>query len=270
MATPPLVYRADHRHVTERESAHRWPNGQWDDSSWEDCTFMSGVELARLCRSKSIPATHYEGERLRQASGNGPSGGTNMDDLRDGLSRRYGWNTVARPISGFSALWNTLTPGKAAACQGRMGAFPYGHRLRRWQKGFAGKHCVLIVRADSLRRVWWCDPLAPEGSYQGEWVTKDELKRYVDSLTAGGGRHLVTTVRHNYVVSVKDKARLYVRKDLVPTAKDVIISPGPRTMPWKGMVTSTSARVEYVNAKGVHTGVLYYVKTSAVYNVRAL
>lgn len=270
MASPPMVSRAQHSHVTERESAHRWPNGAYDDSAWEDCTFMSGLELHRLTRNKNTAATHYEGERLRQAAGVSPRGGSNMDDLKRGIRRRYGYDTM-QPFGTFATLWRLLTPGRAAAAQGRMGAFPRGHRLRRWQPGFIGKHCVLVVRCDSTDRVWWCDPLAPGGTtYQGEWVTKAELKRYVDAITAEGGRHIVANVRRNYVCSVKDGARLYVRKDLVKTSKDIIIKPGPRTMPYKGMATSTAAKVEYVNAKGVHTGAFYYVRSGYFYGVRAL
>lgn len=275
---PALLSRAQHNHVSEREIAHRWPNGQWDDAAWEDCTFMTGVEWCRLTHSRAIPPTHFEGERLRQSSGSRPSGGTNIDDLSRGIRRRYGYNP-GTSIRGFGELWRQLKPGKAAVCQGVMGVFPYGHRLRRWDRGFNGKHCVLVVRVDASDRVWWCDPLAPEGwaggpqgsaPYSGEWVTKAELKRYVDGIYAAGGRHLVGTVRHKYVVTVADNARLYVKKDLTRSRNDVIIHPGPRTMPYKGQATPSAKRVEYVNAKGVHTGVLYYVKNAVATNVRAL
>jgi hypothetical protein len=259
-----MVTRAQHKHVTEREVAHRWPNGQYDNAAWEDCTFMSGVELARLCFSSKIPATHYEGERLRQAAGVSPSGGSNIDDLRNGIKRRYRRET-SHPVSGFGNLWRVLTPGRAAVAQGRMSAVP---RLRRWST-FTGKHAVLVVRVDATDRVWWCDPLAPAGAYAGQWVTKAELKRYVDAITAEGGRHLVANVRRNYYAMVVDGARLYVRQDLKPTAKDVIIKPGPRPMPYKGQVTLAAKKVEYVNSKGVHTGSMYYVKNAAVRSVYA-
>jgi len=231
---------------------------------------MSGVELARLCHDKRIPATHTEGEHLRDDAGESPMGGTNMDDLRRGMHARYNWY-ASLPISGFANLWKVLTPGRAAAAQGRMGVFSSTHRLRRWDKPFSGKHCVLIARVDNTDRVWWCDPLAPQdGTYNGEWVTKAELKKYVDAITAEGGRHVVGFIRKNYVCNVADKARLYVRSDLKPTTKDVIIHPGPRTMPYKGQATAAAKKVEYVNAKGVHTGVLYYAKNAVVSSVRAL
>ncbi len=270
MAVPALLSRAQHDHVTEREVAHRWPDGQWDNGSWEDCTFTAGVELARLCKNKNIPSTHTEVEHLRDDAGEDPTGGTNQDDLWRGLLRRYKW-VAPTPIRGFSALWSALKPGYAASCSGVMGIFPYGHRLRRWQPSFNGLHDVLIVRVDGTDRVWWCDPLAPEGKgYQGEWVTKAELKRYVDAITAAGGKHIVAKVRNNYWCAVADGARLYVRSDLKPTAKDIIIHPGPRMMPYKGQATAAAKKVEYVNAKKVRTGRFYFAKNSAITGIRAL
>jgi hypothetical protein len=230
---------------------------------------MSGVELARLCRAAKIPASHAEGERLRQAAGQRPMGGTNQYDLKRGFLRRYGWNAPT-PISGFAALWRDLRPGHAATATGVMGVFAYNHRLRRWDRNFNGRHCVLIVRVDSTDRVWWCDPLAPQGTYNGEWVTKAELKKYVDAITRFGGRHIVAKVRSYYVCSVKDQARLYKRSDLKPTLQDIIIHPGPRTMPFKGQATSAAKKVEYVNAKGVRTGRYYFVKNANITGVRAL
>jgi hypothetical protein len=200
MSMPSLLSNAKHFHVTEREIAHYWPDGQWDDASWEDCTFVSAVELARICHKPSIPASHVEAEKLRDVAGVRPTGGSNQDDARRGMARRYLWDG-STPISGFSAFWAALDPGMAASSQGTM-AFPYGHRLRRWSPGFNGRHCVLVVRVDSRDRVWWCDPLAPNSvGYQGEWVSKSELKAYVDRLTAAGGRHVIGKVRKPIVAT---------------------------------------------------------------------
>lgn len=179
MAKPALL--ADHIHISEREP----------DGTWEDCTWDSGLEWYRLTYDPSKPATHAEAQKLRAASGEPPTGGSNIGDLKRGIKARYGKSTPTA-ISGFSALWTALTPGKAAVCQGSMKAFGPDHRLSKWDRNFDGGHAVLIARIDTQDRVWWCDPEAPDNvGYEGTWVTKAELKAYV---TAFGGQHLVRSV----------------------------------------------------------------------------
>lgn len=202
-----------HDHVSERETAHTWPDGQRDDAAWEDCTMDSAIEFARLTFRRSIPSTHREAEALRAASGEDPLGGTGIDDVIRGFKARYGWTSGYTQVSGFADLWTALKPGTAAIAQGKTGAFPAGHRLRRFDADFTGGHAVLVVRLDSQERVWWCDPLAPEGSYQGEWVTKAELSTYVRAFA---GSHLtapllpveadmptLTTYQPGYTITVK-------------------------------------------------------------------
>jgi hypothetical protein len=173
-----------HEHVTEREP----------DGTWEDCTFTAGLMHARVALRASIPATHAEMQALRAASGLSTHGGANIDDLQRGYARRYGWSGGTE-VKGFSNLWYTLRPGRSATAQGSMAAFPSGHRLRRWDPGFRGAHAVLIARLDTSDRVWWDDPLAPLGvGYEGEWVTKAQLKAYVDRLTVAGGRHVISNI----------------------------------------------------------------------------
>jgi len=297
MTLPALLARAKHVHVTERESAHRWPNGRYDDGAWEDCTFVSGLELARICHNTAIPATHYEEERLRQAAGKGPLGGSNANDLMLGYARRYGWHPAA-PLSGFPALWAALTPGRAAMSQGGMGAFPWYHRLRRWDRGFSGRHAVFIARVDATDRVWWCDPLAPVGTYQGEWVTKAELKKYVEKIT--GERQIVAVIRQpklpdtstapapapapvswitqepfvSYpvpktpqVCTIPKGTRLYARSALIANSRDIIIS-AARTMPYLGAPSPAARVVEYVNGTGVHSGRSYFIKAAAATSIR--
>lgn len=166
-----------HKHISEREA----------DGSWEDCTFDSGLEWYRLTHDRSIPATHAEAQALRDASGKGPTGGSNLGDLRAGIHARYGpW--VQTPISGFDSLWVALSEGTAAVVQGSMAAFGKAHRLSRFDPNFDGGHAVCVMRLDGLDRVWWCDPEAPTGTYAGEWVTKDELRMFVATFA---GQHMV-------------------------------------------------------------------------------
>lgn len=179
---------AIHIHVSEREVAHTWPDGQKDDAAWEDCTFCAAIEFARLCHDAGIPATHAEAELLRDASGRKPTGGTNVGDVIRGLQGRYGWLTGYVQASSYAELRTTLVPGTAAVSQGRLAAFLFGHSLRRWDPGFVGGHAVLLINDGDPSGPWWCDPLAPKGQYRGERVTWSEVRTYVLGL---GGTHLV-------------------------------------------------------------------------------
>lgn len=166
-----------HVHVSEREP----------DGTWEDCTFDSGLEWYRLCHDRSKPATHAEAQAIRNAAGLPQTGGGTIADLRRGIKARYG-KDIPTGITGWTTLWSALKPGTAAVVQGSMKAFGSTHRLSRWDKNFDGGHAVMCIRLDSTDRVWWCDPLAPTGTYKGEWVTKAELQKYVTGLA---GWHLV-------------------------------------------------------------------------------
>lgn len=192
-----------HKHVSERETGHRWPDGRWDDAAWEDCTWDSAIEFARLGLTSAIPATHQEAEALRAASGEPPTGGSNIDDVKRGLARRYRWTSGYVVAYNFSQLWSALTKGKVAVVQGMLGAFPKGHRLRRFDPDYTGPHAVSAQRLDSTDNVWWCDPLAPYGiGYKGQWVTKSQLKVFVDAITPRGGRHLITRIKNKWVLSI--------------------------------------------------------------------
>ena len=188
-----------HIHISERESGHYWPDGRYDDARWEDCAFDTAVEWARVTHDSKIPATHVEAEALRAASGLGPSGGATIDRVRQGLTARYGF--AGTKAVGFTALWAALVPGTAACVQGSMGAFPLGHSLRRHLPSFAGIHQVTAFRLDATDRVWWCDPLGPAGTYNGEWVSKAQLAAYVNAFAANG--HTVAPLQEDSVTTIE-------------------------------------------------------------------
>lgn len=165
------------RPVSEREAASTWVDGRTpDDGHWEDCAPCSIVMLVAATSGGKQPPTANleEAERLRLAAGYGPLGGTDIARLGPVAAKRYG---IVAPhlVTGAAAIWTALSAGKGAAIAGMMSAFPAGHRLRRWDPGFAGGHAVYVQREDASDRVWWIDPLAPIGTYKGEWVTKAEL-----------------------------------------------------------------------------------------------
>lgn len=171
----------DFIHISEREP----------DGSWEDCTWDSGLEWYRLCYDAGVPATHTEAQLLRKASGEPPTGGSNLGNLADGIRRRYGKVIPAR-ISGYSNLKAALTRNKAAVIQGSMKAFGPGHRLSKWQRNFDGSHAVLLINDNGVLR--WCDPEAPKGEPSVPVVvTWDEVKAFV---TAFAGQHVVAPIKH--------------------------------------------------------------------------
>lgn len=172
MSTPPAIL-AVHRHVSEREPG-----------AWDDCAWCSAVMLARLCHDATIPATHTEAVALRAASDDSMTGGSRTSDLLDGYARRYNWHP--QTVTGWTGLWAWLgKPGRAAVAMGSMGAFPAGSPIRRWDPGFAGSHATFVARADNQLRVWWDDPLAPQGgtlNYQGQWLSTSDLSKFVKAL----------------------------------------------------------------------------------------
>lgn len=184
MTLPALL--AGHNHVSQREIAHTWPDGQKDDGRWEDCLWCAVVELLNLTVDVSLPDTLAYAELLRDASGEPPSGGSNAWDAQRGVKRVLG--ITLDLVTGWTALDLALKPGYAAAIAGSMGAFPKGHRLRRHDPDFAAGHSGLLAKLEG-GALWWCDPLAKDDGYLGETITAAEAKRFVDGLPGGG--HLV-------------------------------------------------------------------------------
>ncbi len=177
-----LGHRNPHIHVSEREGPHEWPDGRPDDAAWEDCLWSAAVEWARAI-GRSPPATHVEAEALRAASGEPPTGGSNLGDLRRGLDARYRWR-MPPPITWPAAVVVALQPGTAGVVLGSLGVFPAGHRLRRWQPDFRDGHAVYIER-DRQGRWWWCDPLAPAGAGVPDEVTEAEVRAFATAAVVG-------------------------------------------------------------------------------------
>ena len=159
MSPPP-----GHVHVSERQTG-----------KWYDCLWMSAVEWLRAVHDSAIPATHAEGDALRAASDDlGPS---NFGNLAAGVKLRYGW-TLPKLIPAAD-LWTRLEPGHAAVVSGGLTAWPAGSHWRRWAPTSTADHAAFAMRLDTSDAVWWCDPLAPTGTYQGERMPKAELLRFV-------------------------------------------------------------------------------------------
>jgi len=169
---------SQHIHVTEREPG-----------PWVECTWTAGLEWYRLNHDPKAPATSAEREALRVAGGGSDTSGASIADLRRGIIARYGYTPPAA-ISGFSVLWNAVN-GRIAAVQGSMKAFGSTDHYSRFDPNFDGGHAVFIYRPLNEDRVWWCDPEAPVGTYQGEWMSKANLQKFVSAFA---GQHLVGTI----------------------------------------------------------------------------
>lgn len=177
---------AKHIHISEREVAHTWPDGRKDDAAWEDCGYTSLIEFIRLAYRPDLPATHAFAEKIR-ARIEGPLGGSTPAELI-AAAKTIGASGAGTPgivLKGYSAanLWAALTPGRVATVSGKMGVFPAGSPMRRWDAGFGGGHQVTVVRIDTQDRVWWCDPLAPS-DWAGEWVSKANVIAFAKGLAS--------------------------------------------------------------------------------------
>ncbi len=160
---------------------------------YEDCTWASAVMLNNAHHGwATVPSTRHEYEALRVAGGDGPAekpgDGSTQQQAETGILNRYRWDVVRFGVPGtqrsFEYLWDRLGVGIGASVQGYMGAFPSGSHWRRWDPGFHGAHCTYVQRESTADRVWWMDPLAP-GTYPGEWMTKNDLRRYVSQFAGG-------------------------------------------------------------------------------------
>ena len=169
-----------HRHVTERT------NG-----AWVLCAEASAV-MWQWVTGASVPTTTAEACALRRAEGSNrscESGGSSAAQLRVGMAKRWSRNAPAS-IGGWPALEAALRPGTAGIVMGQMAAL--GPHWRRWDPSFGGRHAVEVERRDDTASVWWDDPLAPVGLYQGEPMPIADLERFVRGWT--GARHIVAPI----------------------------------------------------------------------------
>lgn len=166
-----------HIHITEREP----------DGSWEDCTWMASLEWYRDCIDPTRPATHAEGQALRAASGEPPTGGSNLGNFRKGVAVRY-HRTLPAAISNKLVL-SALKPGMAATVQGSMSAFGPNHRLSVFDRNFDGGHDVYIANVGG--KLLWCDPEAPTSANVPVTVSPAEVTAFVNAFP---GEALVANV----------------------------------------------------------------------------
>lgn len=157
-----------HIHISEREA----------DGTFEDCTWDSGLEFYRDAFDPSVPATHAEAQRLRADSGEPPTGGSNLTDLRNGVRKRY--KSALPPAINARDILKALVPGTCAVVQGSMSAFGPGHRLSKFDRNFNGGHAVYLANFEG--DLLWCDPEAPKDAAVPVVVTKDEVRAFVNAF----------------------------------------------------------------------------------------
>lgn len=164
-----------HIHITEREA----------DGSWEDCTWMSGLEFYRDAIDPTKPATHTEGQALRAASGEPPTGGSNLGDFRRGVAARY--HATLPPAINAHSILTALKPGYVGTVQGSMSAFGPLNPLSKWDRNFDGSHDVWVARRpDGV--LLWCDPEAPTTADVPVIISEANLQKFVNAF---GGEAIV-------------------------------------------------------------------------------
>ncbi len=167
-----------HKHISEREA----------DGSWEDCTWDAGLEFYRDAIDSSVPATHAEAQALRAASGEPPTGGSNLGDFRRGVAARY-HHTLPPAINAHDILAH-LAPNWCATVQGSMKAFGSTHRLSAYDRNFDGAHDVYIANVGG--KLYWCDPEAPTLAAVPVTVTPAEVQAFVNAF---GGEAIVAPIQ---------------------------------------------------------------------------
>jgi hypothetical protein len=159
-----------------------------EPGGYEDCAWCSGVMLNNAAHGyPHAPSTRSEYEALRVAGGDGPAenpgDGSNPQQVRNGIIRRYGWAPrIFAPTwaSNFDDdVWPLMAPGQAFVFTGRMGAL--STYWRRWDPEFTGPHSMFGQREDSRDRIWCMNPLAPR-SYPGEWMTRSQVRTFWNSF----------------------------------------------------------------------------------------
>lgn len=158
-----------HKHISEREA----------DGSWEDCTWDGGLEFYRDAIDPSVPATHTEAQALRAASGEPPTGGSNLGDFRKGVAARY-HRTLPPAISNKSIL-TALKPGYVGTVQGSMSAFGPLNVLSKWDRNFDGGHATWVARTPG-GVLLWCDPEAPTTADVPVIISEADLQKFVDAF----------------------------------------------------------------------------------------
>lgn len=177
-----------HVHITEREP----------DGSWEDCTWMAGLEFYRDAFDPSKPATHAEGQALRAASGEPPTGGSNQGNFRTGVANRY--HHALPPAIPARNILTALKPGYCATVQGSMSAFGPNDPLSKWDRNFDGSHDIYLARTPS-GVLLWCDPEAPATADVPVIVTPAQVQKFVNAFN---GEAIVAPALHWPGVIAKD------------------------------------------------------------------
>lgn len=183
MTLPALI--SHHVHVSEREQAHTWPDGQKDDGAWEDCVWCSLVEWLNDTLNVHVPDTLAYAEKLRDSAHMTPLGGTSFTNVVTALRAMGMAPADIHVVKGGKASLAALKPGMAAVVIGSTKGLKSGNSLRRWSPAFVGGHSVYLARLMD-GRLWWCDPLAPAGAYNGQWTQSSFVQSFIDALPGGG------------------------------------------------------------------------------------
>lgn len=184
---------------------------------WTNCLPCTLIMLARA-KLVDVPSINAEAQKLRLAAGYPSAGPTGLTKMRLPFKAMFGFfYELDQPHDPMLLL----QPGFAGSVTGSMKAFPAGHTLRRHDPPFADFHQWFAAHLPD-GRVLIDDPLAPEGGYDGQIISKDQLRAFYE---AGG------SVRR---IAVVEAGRPEVKPKPVPAGQPVpppVATPPPAPDP---------------------------------------
>jgi hypothetical protein len=180
-------------------------------SGLKDCTYSAGLSALIYGGHTAFPLGIYtvaEREALERSDAQPNETGASLSDLIVAVKARYHLTLTQNAANTLPV--HLARTNVALVVQGKMGNFPVGSDIRRWDPDFTGAHCVCVVALGG-DRFRWLDPLAPM-KFAGDVVSDLMVKKFA----IGSGRSIVVKLDQFVPVKVYTQAQLDVA---VATAK---------------------------------------------------
>ena len=209
-----------------------------DEPKFTDCQFASGLMLvAEWTSGDAVHDRHGNTldavglkrlrERIWVLSGD-TVGGASLEDLARGIARRFPelppLPRTTAPVNplrpSFNELWAKLKAGHCAVLDGNpVRVADPKSPLRSMQAKDDYDHAV-FVHAARGERAFVMDPLG-RGRYQGQWVSKVDLRQFASRFTTPSGSPYCAVVKRGQQSSV-ERVRRQVRERTLIQARDAI------------------------------------------------
>jgi hypothetical protein len=232
-----------HVHQYVRLGDQAWGNGNWDSSgAWDD------RYPTTLINSRTVSIEHHDNGGRTLGSGKGvvPEAVITASIALDALLLRGD----PGELKGAGIRFRS---GTETAITRELRTIPIDrHHL-------VDHHYIAGRLKPSCWRPWADDPVGfPQARHLAALAPALDREETVNSYP-------VPTVPS--IATVPAGTWLYASSALEPSPDNICVDPG-RDMPYLGQPTSTVRIVEYVDAKGVHTGRAMFTKASEVTTIR--